>query len=241
MGSAFGRRAQSRRRQPANLEPLIERLDRIEARVIQAEWRPAPELSGKLSADVAAVRASLASIDERLAAHSRELELLCIRAAVDEKLSEAEIRLIERRLKDVAATLPADVEAIVVPRVEGLRRHLRAEMNESVASALQALEQSVDSRVSSRINSRTDANLRKLANAVERSGDLRAPEPLPAPEPIFFFELPFERRLLKQTLADSAPSVPPAVATFSETDTLRWRIVREDQPSRRPNVTLALI
>jgi len=141
-------------------------------------------------------------------------------------------------------------------------------MKESVASALQTFEQSLDNRVWSRITaldnkllehsaslgdlshraSQADTNLRKLANAVERVCDQRAPEPalpatlepVPSPEPIFFFELPFVRQLLKQALAESAPPVARAVGTVSETDTLRWRIVREDEPSRRPRVTLGL-
>jgi hypothetical protein len=155
-----------------------------------------------------------------------------------------------------------------VPRVEDLGQRLRAEMKESVASALQTFEQSLDNRVWSRITaldnkllehsaslgdlshraSQADTNLRKLANAVERVCDQRAPEPalpatlepVPSPEPIFFFELPFVRQLLKQALAESAPPVARAVGTVSETDTLRWRIVREDEPSRRPRVTLGL-
>jgi hypothetical protein len=196
---AFRRRTHSRTRQPASLEPLIERLNRIEARVTQAEWPPAPELS----ADVAAVRASLVIIDERLAAQSHEIEMLRIRAAGNEKLVEAEVRLTERRFKEAAAALPTEIEAVVLPRVEELRERLSTEMKESVAGALQKFEQSLDARVSSRITALEDkllehsasladlshrtteanTNLQKLVNAVERLCEQSAPEPAPPAAP----------------------------------------------------------
>ncbi len=166
MGSSYSRRAQSRRRRPSSLEPLIERLDRIEARFGEAERRPTPEPSGKLSAEVAAVRASLVSIDERLAAQSREIESLRIR------------------------------------------------------------EETLDKRISSRMTALENKLL-------EHPEPAAAPGPVPAPEPLFFFELPFEREVLKQALA--GPDAP-----VSESDTLRWRRVREDERSRRPQVTPGL-
>jgi hypothetical protein len=139
IGFSFYRsRADVRRRQPVNLEPLIERLDCIEARVAQVERCPAPELSGKLSADVAVVQSSLLSIDERLAAQSRDIELLRIRAAENEKL-EAEILRAGCRFKEVAAALPAEIETNVVLRIEDFRGpkslHVDRSFNALVAHA----------------------------------------------------------------------------------------------------------
>jgi hypothetical protein len=255
---AFGRRrAHSRALQPASLEPLIERLDRIEARVTQAEWRPAPELSGKLSADVAAVRTSLDIIDGRLAAQSHEIDLLRMRSTENESIAAAEIHLNERRFKEIAAALPTEIEAVVVPRVEDLRERLLTEMKESMASALQTLEQSLDTRVSSRITafedkllehsaslaelshrtSQANSNLQKLVDAVERLCNQRAPEPemVAAPKPTSF-KMSFEQQPL-QASAESPRPVARAVATVPETPA--WRIVPEHEPSRRSRVTFA--
>ncbi len=240
-GSVLGRRAaRNRRREMPILEPLIDRLDRIEARVAQVEWSPAFESPGRLPDDVAAVRQSLASIDERLHAQSREIEFLRIRAAEDEKLAEAEMRLTERRFKEVATALPAEIEAIVLPRVADLRERLRGEMKESVDGALQIFEQTLDNRVSPRIaalegmllehsasladlshrSSEANMNLQKLVGAVERLCDQRfplqasAPEPVPASEPTFL------------ELSVSETSVPVR------------QIVREEEPLPR-RVTFA--
>ncbi|GEM_PF-5087221 len=202
-GSAFRRtKSPIRREAPVDLdrrdlEPLIQRLDRMESRVARAESRP----SSELSADVAAVRASISNIEHRLDEQTRELELLRIRTAEAEKLAEAEIRLTERRFKEVAASLPAEIEAAVGSRVEQVRQRLHTEIKESVASAVAAFEESLDSRISSRITALehklidqsasladlthraglADTNLQKLVDAVERLCEKRAVEPAPAP------------------------------------------------------------
>lgn len=261
---AFGRRrAQSRTLQPAGLEPLIERLDRIEARMSQAEWHSAPEFSGTLPADVAGIRTSLATIDKRLAAQSQEIELLRIRTTENEGLAEAEAGFNERRFKEAAAALPTRIEAVIMPRMEDLRERLRSEMKESVGSALQALEQSIDTRVSSRItafedklqehsaslaelNERTseaNSNLEKLVDAVERLCNQRSAEPVlsaalkaePAPEPISSVTS-FEQQPLESPVE---PLQPVAQVVDTVPETRPWRVVPEDEPSRLPRVTFA--
>jgi chromosome segregation ATPase len=237
---AFGRR---RAHQPVSLEPLIERLDRIEARVNQAN-HPTPEVSDTLPVDIAAVGASLATIDERLTAQSQELELLRKRAADNEKLAEAEARLTERRFKDAASALPTQIEAVVAPRMEGLREHLNMELKESIASTLGNLDQSFGTRISSRITafedkllehstaladlsrqtSQTNANLQKLVEAVERLCERRGPEPVPLPAP---GRLPVSEQtrgeMPERQLTDSR-----GVAIAPE----KSRIVREDESPR---------
>jgi hypothetical protein len=238
-GFAFGsRRSRSRGHRPVNIEPLIERLDRIEARVNEAEWRMAPAGAGELSA---AVRTSLTRMDERLIAQSREIELLRIRAAEDEALAAAEIRLTERRFKEAAAAIPAEIEAIVAPRAEHLREHLRREMKESIGKALGTFEVTLDERISSRINSlenrllehstsladlthrasQSNANLEKLVSAVERLCDRRAPQPAPAAAPV------------------AEPTLLELKSPEQAAETLRWSVPREDEPLRSPRVTLA--
>lgn len=238
-GSAFRRaKAPARPEAPADLhrqdlEPLIERLDRMESRVAEAELRP----SADLSADVAAVRASISNIEQRLEEQTRELELLRIRTAEAEKLAEAEIRLTERRFKEVAASLPAEIEAAVGTRVEQVRQRLHAEIKESVASAVAAFEDSLDSRISSRITALehklidqsasladlthraglADTNLQKLVDAVERLCEKRAAEPVAAPAPAptpqepTILDLRFENHL-QQALSEEAPATMAAAA-----------------------------
>ena len=212
-----------------SLQRLMDRMDRMEARIAMAEARPAAEPS----AEVAAMRAALARINDRLAAQSREIELLRIRADEAEKLADAEIRLSERRFREVAATLPAEIEAVVAPRVENLRLRLHSEMQASVVTAIAGFEQSIDTRVSSRMSvlehqlleltaslaelrhraGLTDTNLQKLIEAVERLCDKHETDLIQqaaASEPTFL-DLPFERHL-KEALADT----PATVVAISE-------------------------
>jgi hypothetical protein len=117
--------------------------------------RPDPELS--------ALHASLAGINDRLAAQSREIELLRIRAAEDEKLSASHLQFTERRFQELDAVTAA------LPAIED-----------------KLLEHSASFADLSYRASQSDANLQKLVNAVERLCDQRAPEPTPAalqPEP----------------------------------------------------------
>jgi len=123
---AFGRRrVYWRAPQSAGLEPLIERLDRIEARMNQSS-PGTPEISGAHSVNLAAVRTSLANIDERLTAQSRELEFLRNRTAENEKIAEAEACLTESRFHEATRALPARIETVVAPRIESLREELLA-------------------------------------------------------------------------------------------------------------------
>ena len=260
-GSSFGRRraeAQRRSHAPASMDSVMERLDRIETRVSAAEARPDPTPSREVQAEIAAVRASLDRIDERLAGQAREIELLRIQASEAEKLAEAEVGLTERRFREVAASLPAEIEAVVAPRLEVLRLRLHSETKESVDRALKVFEESLDARVSSRITSleqklidqsaalsdlsqrtsQADVNLQRLVAAVERLCEQNVPQPVvaAAPEPTFL-DLPFEAEL-KKALSATPATIEPI---RTENGFLRPEFVREDEASRRPRVPLAHI
>jgi len=174
--SLLGRRRVPIRQAGRNrLEPLIERLDRIEARVALAE-------------DLVTHAEDTPGLALALAAHAEQLELLRGSAAEGERLAAAEIRLSQERFQEFTAALPAAVDAVVTPRVDHLRERLRTEMEKSVARTLQTFEQAFNDRVSARIDAveqrllgqsetladlrlragMADQNLQKLVNAVEK-------------------------------------------------------------------------
>jgi hypothetical protein len=185
-----GRRMQSRPR--ANLEPLMERLNSIEARIQVAVCAPPSEPPIALEVQV------------------REIELLRNSAAETERLAATEIRLSEERFEELTASVPDQINALVAPRVENLRLRLRAEMEESIANRLQTFEQSLDERISARVAAveqslvdqseslndlryragQTDMNLQKLVEAVERlcerdkAATVHEPAPAWIPEPV---------------------------------------------------------
>jgi len=108
--------------------------------------------------ELAGLQASLAGINDRLAAQSREIELLRIRAAENEKLAASHLHFTERRFQELDAVTAA------LPTIED-----------------KLLEHSASFADLSYRASQSDANLQKLVNAVERLCDQRAPEPTPAP------------------------------------------------------------
>ena len=178
-------------------------------------------------------------MDERLTTQAREIELLRLRAAENEELAEAEIRSNERRFKEAAIALPGEIEAIIVPRVEEMRS-----LNNGVSSSINARIDAIENKLSehsasfaelSQQASQSDANLQRLVRAVERLCEQHTPEvpacAAPEPEPELaperaFFELPLDRHV-KQEAAAELPSP------------VRRRMVREEEPSRRPRVSLA--
>jgi len=209
-------RVPARRSGPIRLEPLIERLDRIEARFTLAE--------------------NASDLSLALAAHTEQLELLRSSAAEGERLASAEIQLSRERFQEFAAALPASINAMVTPRVDDLGERFRKEMEESVAGTLQTFEQAFHNRVSARIDaveqrllgqsetladlrlraSTADQNLQRLVNAVEKL---------------------CEEKLTKADVASAAAEPMPSDA---ENDRgLDQSFVRGTEPPRRGQVALA--
>jgi len=193
------------------LEPILDRLDRIEARLSTVEARPVPAVHS----------ISLAELDLRIQQQTRDIETLQVQMSETRQRVAAEAALVERRFAEVAKEVPAIVESMLEtalgPRVEDLRTRLHAEMLESVETTLTRFEQTIDSKVSLRIATiekaltdqsamiaalsrrevESDAHLQRLISAVERlceRTDERSPVPTPAKEPSLP-DLPFEKQL----------------------------------------------
>lgn len=163
------------------IEPLLDRLDCIEARLSAVESRPMPANS-----------VSLSGPDPRLEQQTKDIETLQAQMSETRQRIAADAALVERRLAEVAGEDPAIIQSMLDTtlslRVEDLRVRLQAEMLESVESTLTRFERTIDDKVSSRISTiektltdqsamiaalsrreiESDAHLQRLISAVDR-------------------------------------------------------------------------
>lgn len=230
-----------------SLRPLIERLDHIESRLGAVEARP-----------VAAFDAgSAAELESRIQRQAEEIESLQQQVNDNRQKVDVEIGGIEKRFADVAKAIPAVLESIIVPRVDDLRAHLRAETQQSINSSLTRFERAMDDRISERIDSlekallsqstivttlsqravETDMNLQRLISAVERlcerTPGAAAPAPAARQEPSLL-DLPFEKELKQAVKRQPEISEQPFETAF------RPKIIKEDEDtSRRHRIPLA--
>lgn len=166
------------------IEPLLDRLDCIEARLSAVESRPIPANS-----------ASLSGPDPRFEQQTKDIETLQAQMSETRQRIAADAALVERRLAEVAGEDPAIIQSMLDTtlslRVEDLRVRLQAEMLESVESTLTRFERTIDDKVSSRISTiektltdqsamiaalsrrevESDAHLQRLISAVDRLCD----------------------------------------------------------------------
>ena len=212
--SLLGKRRIPVRRAGRNpLEPLMERLDRIESRVTLAENIAAPDLS------------------LTFAAHAEQLELLRSSAAEGERLAAAEIRLSQECFQEFAASLPAAIDAMVTPRVEDLRERLRTDMEESVAITLQTFELAFHDRVSARI----DAVEQRLLGQSETLADLRL-RASTADQNLQKLVDAVEKLCEQDAVAATAEPAPPVAEDERRLD---HSFVRGTNPPRPSRITLA--
>lgn len=194
--------------------PLLDRLDRIELRISAIEARPVAEM------------------DEYIQRQARELELFQSQMEEHRRKVAGEVAGIEKRFADMTKAIPSMLESIIVPRVEDLRAHLRAETQQAISSSLTKFERAIDDKVSERIASlektllnqstivtglsqraaETDVNLQRLISAVERLCE-RGPGAAPRQD-TSLTELPFQKELndaLKRQQPDDSPFRPRIV------------------------------
>jgi hypothetical protein len=158
------------------LKPLMERLDRIEARLGAAE-------------------AARPEIDLRIEKQAEDIEALQVQLSETGQRVAAEATMVELRFAEITREVPAILESMLVPHVENLRAGLRAEMLESVEATLTTFGQSVENKVSLRISTlekslidqstvistlsqravESDAQFQRLISAVERLCERNGP------------------------------------------------------------------
>lgn len=154
-----------------------QRLERLESRLAAMEVRPP--------------NAASAELHRRVTGQAGEIEALHLEMNDYRHRITADIETVERRMSEVARSIPSMLESIVAPRVDELRLRLRSEMQQSVNASLTSFERTIDDKVSDRIAAlenamldqsalvtaltqravESDLNLQRLISAVERLCD----------------------------------------------------------------------
>jgi hypothetical protein len=180
-------------------EQLLERLDRIEARIGAVDGSE---------------NSAAAELGVRVERQAKMIETLKV------------------QLNGTRHSLESTLEATIGPRIDDLRSRLRAEVLESVNSALATFERMIDAKVSLRVSTiekalieqsssirdlsqrtlATEANLQRLISAVERLCAQKDGQPLTPPEQ------PLDKQLVAPMPAESG---------------FRPRIVREEDNKLR--------
>lgn len=209
-----------------NIEPLLDRLERVEARIDLMERpssRPAPDpLPDRYAA-------AIADLERRAEENTRELTLLRERVTDAERCIADSVTAVQRKVEQTREEIPAFVEQNVGARVEDLRTRFAAEIEQAHQRTLETFESAIDEKISSRISSieralaeqagsinalreraiETDTNLQRLVTAIEKlceRAQLVAPAPVERPLERNSTRLPFESQL--NDAMDREPVVP---------------------------------
>jgi hypothetical protein len=204
-----------------NIEPLLERLERLEARVESIELRPraAEPVAGNtvLFSGTNDYAVLLADLDRRVEENTRDLALL--RKSITEaeqRLSES-VQSVERKVAQTREEMAAFVERHVAERISDLQSRLEREIEPAQQRTLETFERAIDEKIASRIGSmekaladqagsiaalgartvETDNNLQRLVTAIERlceRAELIPVVPEQRPES-YESRLPFESQL----------------------------------------------
>lgn len=163
---------------PRQDPPLLDRLERLESRIVAMETRPLPI-------------AANGELNRRITDQAGDIETLRLQMSEYRHRIATDIETIEKRMADVAKGIPVMLESIVAPRLDELRLRLRSEMQQSVTPSLTSFERTIDDKVSDRIAAlekamldqsalvtalsqravESDLNLQRLISAVERLCD----------------------------------------------------------------------
>ena len=224
LGLAVGLGSGKRRREENSMHthlpddgPLLERLDRIESRLSAVETHPS----------------NVTGLELQIQQQARDIEILQLQVTEHRQKVAGEIAAIQKRFADITNGIPAVLESIIVPRVDDLRVHLRAELQQSVNATLTRFERAIDDRISDRMSTlekalldqssivtalsqravESDMNLQRLISAVERLCERGNVTP-PAPAEPSFLDL-------------QIPASPYQSA-------FRPRIVKEDEENKEP-------
>ena len=192
-----------------DIEPLLDRLERLEARVESIELHPAevpPQVSkpaGNMApfAETSDYAVLLGDLDRRVEENTRELTLLRISITEAEQRLKESVASVERKVEQTREEMPAFVERHVAARIDDLQRRFTLDIEQAHQRTLETFERAIDQKISSRIGSmekalaeqagsievlsqraaETDNNLQRLVTAIERLCE-RAQLIPPAPE-----------------------------------------------------------
>ena len=205
------------------LEPLLDRLERIEARMQGVD-----------------ARAGAGELEMRVRLQGRDIEALQTQLDDTRQRVAEESSLVKKRFREIAEEVPAMLESMILPHLSSIRDRMQADLNRMVDEKLAIFEQTVEKKISHRMSSleralidqagiittlseraiQSDSNLQRLISAVEKlceRGETRQPEPR---------ELPFESQL-----SDAIKRQPEGPAQRVDSG-FRPRIVKEDERER---------
>jgi chromosome segregation ATPase len=196
------------------IEPLLDRLERIETRLETAEvHRGATSQAHPLAAE----------LTHRIEEQETELQALRSRLEETERRAAAAIEAVESRMRHMRQELPSLVESSVATQLGEFESRIESQVELKVAERIGALERTLADQSASigALRDRavdTDANLQRLIAAVERLCE-KAPQSSAT-------VLPFEAQL--REAAEREPAVEPRV-----------RVIKENEPEARRRFPLA--
>ena len=213
IGTKLGRSSGPRRTGILDLNPLIDRLDGIENRIQKFESRYAdtPVFSfGDMNPDGSQLSDSLGQMDARLSLHSRHLDDLRQEIQIVETRSTAQVAAFGRKLGEVEARLPSDIEAHVAERLAALEQKLQADFRQTHTRTVDMFVQTIESKVVQRITA-LEQNLAEHSNTIVslREKSLSTDENLQR-------LLAAVEKLCSQTAARTDPPVKPPDAKGDE-------------------------
>ncbi|MDP9054863.1 MAG: hypothetical protein M3N93_11275 [Acidobacteriota bacterium] len=153
------------------LEPLLDRLEHVEARLKAVEARPAG-----------------AELEMRVRLHARDIETLQMQMNESRQRAADEFTLVKKRFREISQEVPALLESMLIPHLTSIREGMHAEIEKFLAQKLTALEDAMENRISHRMASleqalidqagiittlseraiESDSNLQRLISAVEK-------------------------------------------------------------------------
>lgn len=211
-----------------NIEPLLDRLERVEARIELIEHRALPVSPVASVVHDAAPNqyfAAIAELERRVLENTHELTLLRERVTDAERRLTDSVVSVQKSVERTRQEIPAFVEQQVAARVDDLRNRFSAEIALAQKRTLETFERTIDEKISSRIGAieraltdqagsidalrvraaETDTNLQRLVSAIEKLCE-RAQLVSPVTERQYETRLPFESQLHEAMSRE--PSVP---------------------------------
>jgi TolA-binding protein len=187
------------------LEPVLDRLESVEGRIVQVETALAHPPAAP---DV--VMPEVGILHQQIVTHDHELENLRndIRT-IDERSSQT-LEEIGKTVGALESKLPSMIEATATPRISQMEERLRTEIEENQARAIETLVDNLQTKVVQRISAlendfsgqseainqlrdyslKTDLNMQRLISGVDRlaaeiskRSEVPAPPPAPPPAP----------------------------------------------------------
>lgn len=193
IGTKLGRSSAARRPNILDLEPLVDRLDNVENRILEVETRfTTGNAHSSGAADSALDRDLLGQnmmrMESRLSAQNKQIDELRREIQTVETRGAHQVLSFNQKLAEVEARLPAEIEANVGERIAALEQKLQADFRQTHSRTVDLFVQTIESKVVQRISAleqslaehsntivglrekslSTDENLQRLLAAVEK-------------------------------------------------------------------------